>query len=114
MLLNRNTTNEDIHLYTILDGAAIVNILQPQGSKAFQDYANYIFLPYITAQFHSITRLVIVWDRYVCDSLKAEACSKREKELGDVLCHTLQFLETGLHFFELMTINQSCSYTWQQ
>ncbi len=64
---------------TILDGAAIVNMLRPGTAKTFQDYAANVFLPYITAQLQHVTRLDIVWDEYVPESLKADACSKRGK-----------------------------------
>ena len=64
---------------TILDGAAVVNKLQPQSAKTFQDYATGIFLPYVTSQLQHVTRLDIVWDEYVPDSLKADARSKRGK-----------------------------------
>ena len=56
---------------TIFDGAAIVNMLRPGTAKTFQDYANDIFLPYITSQLQHVTRLDI--------SLKADARSKRGK-----------------------------------
>ncbi len=63
----------------ILDGAAIVNMLPPRTAKTFQDYATDIFLPYITSQLQYVTRLDIVWDEYISDSLKAGARSKRGK-----------------------------------
>ena len=64
---------------TILDGAAIVNMLPPRTAKTFQDYATDIFLPYISSQLQHATRLDIVWDEYVSHSLKAGARSKRGK-----------------------------------
>ena len=35
---------------TILDGAAVINFLQPGSSKTFQDYTMNIFIPYIEYQ----------------------------------------------------------------
>ena len=64
---------------TILDGAAIVNMLPPRTAKTFQDYATDIFLPYISSQLQHASRLDIVWDEYVSHSLKAGARSKRGK-----------------------------------
>ena len=63
----------------ILDGAAIINMLKPVGAKTFQDYAMLVFLPYIKAQLARITRVVIVWDVYIPDSLKSTARENRGK-----------------------------------
>jgi len=64
---------------TILDGAAIVNMLQPGAAKTFQDYATDVFVPYITSQLQHVTRLDIIWDVYTPESLKADTRSKRGK-----------------------------------
>ena len=45
---------------TILDGAAIVNMLRPGTAKTFHDYATDVFLPYITLHLEHVTRLDIV------------------------------------------------------
>lgn len=34
----------------VLDGAAMVHLIQPFGMKTFEDHANDFFLPYITQQ----------------------------------------------------------------
>jgi len=62
---------------TILDGAAIVNMLRPGLAKTFSEYATQVFLPYITSQPGS--RVDVVWDEYFTDSLKAETRLKRGK-----------------------------------
>ena len=54
----------------ILDGAAIVNKLRPGAAKTFQDYAVDVFLPYITPLLQHVTRLDIIWDKYLAESLK--------------------------------------------
>ena len=64
---------------TILDGAAIVNMLQPGAAKTFQEYATDIFIPYLTSLLRHVTRLDIVWDEYIKHSLKAGTRSKRGK-----------------------------------
>ena len=67
---------------SILDGAAIVNMLQPGTAKTFDDYAKYIFIPYITSLLQNAVRLDIIWDVYIHDSLKVDARNKRVKGIG--------------------------------
>ena len=55
----------------VIDGAAIVNMLNPGTASTFSDYASQVFLPYITAQLQSVQRVDVVWDEYVHGSLKA-------------------------------------------
>ena len=57
----------------ILDGAAIVNMLQPGAA------ATDIFIPHLTSLLRHVTRLDIVWDEYIKRSLKADTRSKRGK-----------------------------------
>jgi hypothetical protein len=64
---------------TILDGAAIVNMVRPGAAKTFQDYATDVFIPHIKKLLQHVTRLDIIWDVYVYESLKADARSKRGK-----------------------------------
>ena len=60
----------------ILDGAAIV---RPGPARAFQNYATDTFMPYITSQLHHVSRLDIIWDVYVAESLKSDTRNKRGK-----------------------------------
>ncbi|KAG0723068.1 hypothetical protein GWK47_043326 [Chionoecetes opilio] len=62
---------------SILDGAAIINMLRPGAAKTFQGYATDVFVPYVTSQLQHVDRLDIVWDLYMADSLKADSRSKR-------------------------------------
>ena len=57
----------------ILDGAAILKMLKPIDVKTFQDYATHVFLPFIKAQLRNVTRIDIIWDVYLEDSLKSTA-----------------------------------------
>ena len=59
---------------TIFDGAAVV-----QTSKAFQEYGERVFTPYIAAQFQKSHRVDLVWDVYLPASLKASTRQKRGK-----------------------------------
>ena len=61
----------------ILDGVATINMLKPVGANTFQDYAMLVFLPYIKAQLARVTRVDIIWDVYIPDSLKSTARENR-------------------------------------
>ena len=47
----------------VLDGAATVHSLLPAGAKTFIEYADNIFIPYLTKQLSVTARLDIVWAR---------------------------------------------------
>ena len=61
----------------VLDGAAVVQILNTGNSRTFNDYALNIFLPYIKSQLKYVQRLDLVWDEYLPDSLKTATRVKR-------------------------------------
>ena len=63
----------------ILDGAAIVQMLKPAAVKNFAEYASQIFIPYIFSQFENASRVDLVWDRYLNDTLKGTTRAKRGK-----------------------------------
>jgi len=47
--------------------------------KNFREYAQEIFIPYMSTRLQSSSRLDLVWDTYIADSLKASARAKRGK-----------------------------------
>jgi hypothetical protein len=51
----------------VLEGAAIRQMLKPDTTRAFDEYANVIFKPYISPQLHHARWLDFVWDNYICD-----------------------------------------------
>ena len=63
----------------IVDGAVIVQMLKPNTAKNFSEYATNIFIPYIRSQVQkfNVSRLDLVWDRYIPDSLKSITRAKR-------------------------------------
>ena len=63
----------------VLDGAAIIQMLKPGTAKTFLEYASQVFIPYTFGQLQHASRLDLVWDNYVIDSLKATARAKRGK-----------------------------------
>jgi len=52
-------------------------MLPPGRAKTFNDYASKVFLPYITSQLQHTSRVDIIWDEYLTDSLKAGTKKKR-------------------------------------
>ncbi|KAH3833203.1 hypothetical protein DPMN_106506 [Dreissena polymorpha] len=66
---------------SILDGAAIVQSLDPNRSDmrvlTFSDYALKLVLPFISKQLMSVNRIDVVWDTYRPDSLKAHTTQSR-------------------------------------
>ena len=63
----------------VLDGAAIKQMMKPAAAKTFDEYAQQVFIPYISSQLRSVSRVDLVWDTYKDDSLKGTARAKRGK-----------------------------------
>ncbi|CAC5423562.1 unnamed protein product [Mytilus coruscus] len=63
----------------VIDGAAIMNMLKPSTSRTFDDYADLVFCPYIRKHLETVTRVNVVWNDYIDNSLKAATRSKRRK-----------------------------------
>ena len=63
----------------ILDGAVVVNFLRPLAAKTFEEYATKVFLPYVRSTLAHASRVDIVWDCYLENSLKSQTRSKRGK-----------------------------------
>ena len=70
----------------VIDGAAIVQMLKPTACKNFREYAQEIFIPYMSTRFQSSSRQDLVWDTYRADSLKASARVKRGKGVRRRTC----------------------------
>ena len=60
-----------------IDGAALVNLLPTASINTFDKYADSVFLPYLTKQLEKCSRLDMVWDTYIADSIKASTREKR-------------------------------------
>ena len=52
----------------IIDGAVLVNMLKPDTSKTFDEYADTDFLAYICKQLDTVKRIDVVWDISLTDS----------------------------------------------
>ena len=101
---------------SIIDGAAIVNMLQPGVTKKFTDYAKQVFMPYIVSQqLQHVSRLDVVWDKYFPHSLKADTHSKRGKGVrrcvesqNAVPGNWKEFLHSDVNKVELFSFLESC------
>ena len=62
-------TNAPVVDAKLLDGAVVVQMLNPGAVKTFQEYADKVFLPYVFQQLSSTQRLDIIWDEYIPNSL---------------------------------------------
>ena len=76
----RNTTFSHVNCEgLIIDGAALVNILQPgKELNTFDQYYSNMFGPHLTKQVKAVgaIRLDVTWDTYVKDSLKEQTRQK--------------------------------------
>jgi hypothetical protein len=61
----------------IFDGAVVVHALPVTGANKFDDYAEKVFIPYLSRQ--ESKRVDVVWDSYVPGSLKEATRQKRGK-----------------------------------
>ena len=60
---------------SVIDGAALVHLL-PTSIATFDEYADLVFIPHLVRQLEKCSRLDLVWDTYITDSIKA---STRER-----------------------------------
>ncbi len=63
----------------VLDGPVTVHSLPTSGVGCFNEYADKLFIPHLVKQLENTTRLDLVWDTYLSDSLKESTRNKRGK-----------------------------------
>ena len=51
----------------VIDGAAIILMMKPAAAKTFDEYAQQVFIPYISSQLCSVSSVDLVWDTYKDD-----------------------------------------------
>ena len=64
---------------TVLDGAVIVHFLPTNLVSNLEEYADQVFIPYLTKQLQNSMRIDLVWDTYLPNSLKESTREKRGK-----------------------------------
>lgn len=63
----------------LIDGAALVHMLQPKACLNFEDYISRIIKPYIFKLLETTKRIDIIWDIYIEKSLKESTREMRGK-----------------------------------
>jgi len=69
-----STLNVDTY---VLDGSVIVQMSSPSGCSTFKDYRSKIFLPTLLSYLKHASRVDVVFDVYLSDSLKSACREKR-------------------------------------
>ena len=103
----------------VVDGAVIVQTLKPAVAKNFDYYAQDVFVPYLSSKLQTVSRLDLVWDRYIADSLKGSARSNRGKGVhrrvvGAAAIHGnwQNFLRVDTNKTELFKFLPQAIFTW--
>ena len=80
-LLAQNNLNSPSESFDsiVFDGGALVHLLSTTSISTFDQYANEVIIPHILKQLQRCTRVDIVWDTYIADSIKASTKEKRGK-----------------------------------
>ena len=104
----------------VLNGSAIVCMLKPVGPMTFLEYAESVFFPYIRSHLTYVTRLDVVWDVYIDDSLKSSTRERRGKGVRRRVAPTskvpgnwqefLRVSENKSELFEFLAIQVMYSY----
>ena len=70
----------------MLDGAAIVHFLPINLVNTFDEYADQVFIPYLSKQLKDSMRIELVWDIYLPNSLKESTREKKGKGVRRNVC----------------------------
>ena len=98
----------------LLDGAVIVHYLSTKTVSTFNEYADKVFIPYIIKQLRDSTRVDIVWDTYLLDSLKESTREKRGKGVRKKFQVKLNSQAAGWTSFTILLINKSYLFSYSQ
>ena len=63
----------------LMDEAVVFQMLKPSMTKTFDECAQQVCIPYLEIQLRNVSHLDLAWDRYISDSQKASAKTKRGK-----------------------------------
>ena len=103
----------------VLDGAVIVQMMKLAVAKNFDDYAQNVFKPYLSPKLQTVSRLDLVWDRSIADSLKGRTRSKhgtgvRRPVVGAAAIpgNWQNFLRVDTNKTELFKFLSQAIFTW--
>jgi len=54
-------------------------MLKPGSANNFAEYASQIFIPYFSSKFKNASRIDLIWDKYIQESLKGITRAKHGK-----------------------------------
>ncbi len=80
------------------DGAALVHHHSAKQVATFEGYASNVFLPHITRQLETCTKVDVVWDSYFSDSIKAAMREKRGKGVRMKVASKSRVLQSWIGF----------------
>ena len=69
------------HQHSLIEQHYILGtiVTKPAGAKIFEDYAQHVFIPYVTCQLCSVLGMELIWDTYKDNYLKGTARAKGGK-----------------------------------
>ena len=100
-LESKQSANTPIVNAKIFDGAAVVQMLNPGTAKTFQEYADTVFIPYLSNHLATAQSVDIVWDVYIKDSLKDSTREKRGRGIQRRVSSTTQFSKNWKDFLHV-------------
>ena len=100
-LESKQLTNTSVVNTKIFDGAAVVQMLNPGTAKIFQEYADTVFIPYLSNHLATAQRADIVWDVYIKDSLKDSTREKRGRGIQRRVSSTTQLPKNWKDFLRV-------------
>ncbi|KAG7164269.1 hypothetical protein Hamer_G003415, partial [Homarus americanus] len=92
----------------VLDGAAVLQMLKAAAAKNFEEYAQEVFIPYMSTKIQTASQLDLLFDRYVADLLK---CTARANRRQGVL-KRVNFLRVDSNKTELFKFLSDALLTW--
>ena len=98
------TPNEPEVTVVVLDGAAVVHFNPPGSSKTFGEYGENVIAKYVKRWLIKVSRVDLVWDSYIENSLKS---STREKRGSGARNRVLPFVQIPRKWNEFLRVDKN-------
>ena len=69
--LDQSGEHPNVFVANVIDGTASVHLLPTTALARFDEYADLVFILHLVRQLEKCSRLDLVWDTYIQDSIKA-------------------------------------------